>query len=560
MLAIGIELLKSANELFSSAQQSATAESQRFILLIGCGAAVLLVGFRMLRKLLGRLPPDPDFCSGDGPVTEAERNGVTVASREAIEAMLRGAKVEEIDLAARRQNAVDTLARLRTRLARSCPDALGLVDLGDFRGAGEALRKSREAIPKSLNGEGARRDAQIYAEAAALDLVKLDYRGAAENYGAAAALVARFCDDLASGQQEWRLRMEQARALVGDATYNSNDESLTTAIETYDHALSLVPRQQAPHAWAATQFHRGDALVASGVNGAEASKVEEAIDSYHAALEEWTPRSSPFEWARAQHNLGDALQRLADLESGVERLRPAEDAYRAALKEWTRETAPDLWAMAQGNLGDVLAKTAASTGDSGKLREAIAAYQSALAELRREIAPREWTQLQNSLGLALEALAEQESREEDYGHGPLKLAVEAFQSALDGQSAEHEPAQFAATSVSLGDSLLALGEYERTQNRNYGRELLTRAADAYRGALVVREELEPIDVAKLQINLAYALGLLWSCDGGDDLLDEALLLVDEAIALIGETEERQHVCDAEQARASIVEALGRRAA
>ncbi|PNG26941.1 hypothetical protein [Methylocella silvestris] len=379
MFAIGTALLRSANEFFNSAQQLATAESQRFILLFGCCAIALLVGFQMLRKLLGTLPPDVDFCPGDGPVTEAERKGVTAVSREAIEAMLRGAKVEDEDFAARREAAIDTLARLRTRLTQSCPEALRLVDRGDFRAAASALRKSREASQESP---------EIYAEAAALDQVNLDYRGAAENFGAAATLVARFCEDAASGEEEWRLRMEQARALVGDATYNGNDESLSMAIETYDHALSLVPRQRAPHAWAATQVHRGDALLASGASAAEISKVEEAVDSYRAALEEWTAGSSPCEWARTQHNLGDALQRLADLESGVERLQPAEDAYRAALREWTRDSAPDLWAMAQGSLGDVLAKTGAWTGDSGKLREAIAAYQAALAGLRPEIAPR----------------------------------------------------------------------------------------------------------------------------------------------------------------------------
>ncbi|PNG26940.1 hypothetical protein [Methylocella silvestris] len=91
--------------------------------------------------------------------------------------------------------------------------------------------------------------------------------------------------------------------------------------------------------------------------------------------------------------------------------------------------------------------------------------------------------------------------------------------------------------------------------------MLTRAAGAYRGALVVRSALAPIDVAKLEINLAYALGLLWRCGSGEGLLDEALGLIDEAIALIGETgEERQHLRDAEQARASILEARARRTA
>ena len=351
--------------------------------------------------------------------------------------------------------------------------------------------------------------------------------------------------------------MAQGRALADDGAEGGHGESFLGAIECYDRALDAVSRDESPFAWAATQFHRADALLASGVNDNEASRVEEAVSSYQLALQEWTHDAAPFEWARTQHNLGDALQRLAEMEDGVERLRPAADAYRAALREWTKRAAPDLFALAQGNLGDALAVMGARTGDEAMLREAIGSYRAALGELRRELAPQEWARMQNNLGNALEALSEHEFSERKYGRDQLRQAVEAFESALEGQTPEGSPAEFAATSVNLGDALLALGEGEVADNPAYGHDLLQRAAAAYRAALSTVDARAPVNAAKIKINLAYALGLLWNGTRNRQMLDEALAMLDGAIATIKGTPERQHVADAERARERILAALAR---
>ena len=541
---------------------------KQFPLVLGCGAAVVFGGFVAARIIFRRLPPDSYGAKQQPSLrmapTEEEKRAVAPACLQAIESRLREAGVPELLIPWRLRDASQSLARLRARLVKVKPDAVALIDCGDFDAAVAILKQSCE--PDTDLDEGccepgqAHQAAEIYADAALIDQLKLDYRSAAENFAAAATLVSRFGDPASKGQEEWRLRIEQGHALVDDGLQTGNGGSFISAIATYDQALSLVPRREAPFNWAATQFHRGDALLASGVNDNETERFEEAVESFRAALEEWTPEPAPFDWARAQHNLGEALQRLAEIEPGVERLQPAVEAYRAALREWTREAAPDLFAMVQSNLGDALAIMGVRATDKTKLREAVDAYRAALGEMRREIAPKEWAMIQRNLGNALEALAEQEDRDQIYGFKRLAQAVEAFEAARDGQSPETSPVEFAAASVNLADALLALGEREFVENPDYGASVLQRAATAYRDALAGSDAISPVDVARVKVNLAYALGLIWNKTRDRPMLDEALAMLDAAIPIIKDTKEKQHVENAERARETVLAALAREAA
>lgn len=544
----------SPDVFFGLTREATSPQNYKYFIMLG-GSLALLFGFQLAWRAVARLPDAYSAAlEGGPPVTPAELDGVTSASRDALAATLRQSGFAGAQFDERLAEAVAALARLRPRLADLQPEALALVDGGDFAAASGLLRGG--PAPGHADDDAAQRDAELYAQAAVIDRLTLDYRGAAQNYEAAATLASRFSDEKVRSRQEWRLRMEQGRALVADAADKGNAESLEPAILAYDRALSLVPRRKAPRAWAQTQLQRGDALLVSGCSGAEPKQVEEAVSSYRAALEEWSPRATPFEWARAQHNLGDALRRLAEMESGVERLQPAADAYRAALTEWTKEACPDLWAMANGNLADVLASIGVETGDGAKLREAVSVYQAALAGMQREVAPEKWAQMQNRLGAALEALAEQDDHTGIYDCQPRRLAVDAFESALESCAADAQPAQYAATSVSLGESLLSLGEYESAHNPAYGRELAARAAGAFRGALDAGAALSPLEIAKIEINLACALGFQWNVARDDALLDEALIRIEDAIARLDEAGERDHIGDAEHARRTILNAKG----
>jgi tetratricopeptide (TPR) repeat protein len=385
------------------------ANDGKLFAFLGC-ATVLFGVFHFARPLFGA-------CRW----ASRQTSGVSAASLQAVESRLREAGVAEAQIPARLRDAAASLLELRERLEGVRPEALALIERGDFEAAAAALKQDCELslapVHPDRDPDAARKDAELHAAAAAIDQLNLDYRAAADKYAAAARLVRGAGEPRTSAGSEWRFCMAQARALADDGAQRGQGESFLGAIESYDRALDAVSRNESPFAWAATQFHRADALLASGVNDNEASRVEEAVSSYQLALEEWTHDAAPFEWARTQHDLGEALQRLAEMEDGIERLRPAADAYRAALREWTKRAAPDLFALAQGNLGDVLAVLGARTGDEATLREAICAYRAALGELRREVAPQEWARMQNNLGNALEALSEHEFSERKYGRG-----------------------------------------------------------------------------------------------------------------------------------------------
>jgi tetratricopeptide (TPR) repeat protein len=194
------------------------------------------------------------------------------------------------------------LAHLRRRLGSVQPEALALLNRGDFAAAAEALRRDCDArlarVGADRDADGVEAAAELCAAAAAVDYFNLDYRAAAEKYAAAARLVADPAQPGPGGGAAWRYRMAQGRALVDDGAARGAGDSLLAAVEIYDQALDGMSRGEAPHAWVAPRFHRGDALLASGVNDNAASRVEAAVASYRMALEEWTQDAAPFDWAR----------------------------------------------------------------------------------------------------------------------------------------------------------------------------------------------------------------------------------------------------------------------
>ena len=90
---------------------------------------------------------------------------------------------------------------------------------------------------------------------------------------------------------------------------------------------------------------------------------------------------------------------------------------------------------------------------SARLEQAVAAYQAALEEQTRERVPLDWAMTQNNLGTALRILGEREGSSEK-----LQQAVEAFQAALQERTRERVPLDWAAAQNDLGNALQALGE------------------------------------------------------------------------------------------------------
>jgi hypothetical protein len=81
--------------------------------------------------------------------------------------------------------------------------------------------------------------------------------------------------------------------------------------------------------------------------------------------------------------------------------------------------------------------------------------------------PLEWATGQNNLACALAGLGERES-----GTARLEEAAEAFRAALEEQTRDRVPLDWAMTEAGLGSALLARGESECS--RKFGRTFLIR--------------------------------------------------------------------------------------
>ena len=252
------------------------ADNGAMVAFLGCAAA-LFGAFCLARRLFRRLPMGN---SSSGQERRGDCGGGPALALQAVKSRLREAGIAEAHIPARLQDAARSLSELRDQLEAVRPEALALVDRGDFEAAAAALSCELRLTPVPPGGRApdeARRDAELFAAAAEIDQLNLDYRAAADKYDAAARLVCAAEPDASAGAL-WRFRMAQGRALVDDGAARGLGESLIGAVESYDRALAAVSRAHSPFAWAATQFHRADALLASGVNDNEAGRIEEAVE------------------------------------------------------------------------------------------------------------------------------------------------------------------------------------------------------------------------------------------------------------------------------------------
>jgi exonuclease VII small subunit len=222
-----------------------------------------------------------------------------------------------------------------------------------------------------------------------------------------------------------------------------------------------------PLDWAKTQMDLGLALGALGERESGTARLEEAVAAYREALQEYSRARVPLEWAMTQNNLGLALGLLGGRESGTARLDEAAAAFREALQEFTRARATPVghdpgesrdFARSPRRAGE---RDSAARGGRRRLsrslagtdREAITAYRDALQENTRERVPLEWAATQLSLGAALATLGERES-----GTARLEEAITAYHEALQELTRARAPLRWAATTGIQGLTLTLLAE------------------------------------------------------------------------------------------------------
>ncbi|MFL5284700.1 MAG: hypothetical protein ACJ8AW_27875 [Rhodopila sp.] len=151
-------------------------------------------------------------------------------------------------------------------------------------------------------------------------------------------------------------------------------------------------------------------------------------------------------------------------------------------------------------------------GDNQALTTAITDCRAALEENTRERAPLEWARTQLDLGVALVRLGERES-----GTEHLNAAVTAFRAALEENTRERAPLEWARTQLDLGVALVRLGECES------GTEHLNAAVTAFRAALEENtRERVPLEWARTQLALGVALETLGERESGTEHLNAAV--------------------------------------
>jgi tetratricopeptide (TPR) repeat protein len=158
-------------------------------------------------------------------------------------------------------------------------------------------------------------------------------------------------------------------------------------------------------------------------------------------------------------------------------------------------------------------------GDNMALVAAIERYRAALEEQTRERVPLNWARTQTNLGIVLAILGERES-----DTARLEQAVGAFRAALEEQTRERVPLDWAMAQVNLGNALQTLGR------REPGTARLEEAVAAYRLALEEHtRERVPLDWAMTQVNLGNALASLGKHETGMAWLEEAVSAYTAAI-------------------------------
>lgn len=105
------------------------------------------------------------------------------------------------------------------------------------------------------------------------------------------------------------------------------------------------------------------------------------------------------------------------------------------------------------NLGNALLALGEREEGAARLEEAIAAYRAALEVQTREHMPLDWARTQNNLGVALETLGEREE-----GTGRLFDAVAAYGAALGERTREQTPIDHAVTQKNLARTLATISE------------------------------------------------------------------------------------------------------
>ena len=298
-------------------------------------------------------------------------------------------------------------------------------------------------------------------------------------------------------------------------------DNLEEAIGCFNRVLDKINRPEFPEMWARTKNNLGNSYF-DRIMGYRTQNLEEAIFLWQEASEEFTCARYPEQWAMLQLNLGNgySIRVKGDPADNQEK---AINFYRSALQEYSPEQFPEDWALTQINLGNTY--TNRIQGDSiQNLNEAIICFNNALKVYKLQQYPEDWANAKSNLGVTYNTLGllYYELGMDNNPSEAIKMAINSFQSALEGYTYDKFPEYWAMTQLNLGTAYHRLGLVYRDRIQENPSESLEQAINCCQEALKeYTYELFPQDWAMVQ----KALGLFYR----DRILGNPTKNIDKAI-------------------------------
>src|SRR3984885_13011769 len=109
-----------------------------------------------------------------------------------------------------------------------------------------------------------------------------------------------------SGSQAWRQTIAKAEVQLSEGEAAEDISGIADAVSSFNAALKLAPRADAPLEWAKTQSRLSAALRALGARIDDPVMLHSAMTACDHALEIYRQDSTPEDWARTVALLGAA--------------------------------------------------------------------------------------------------------------------------------------------------------------------------------------------------------------------------------------------------------------
>ncbi|MCO5160417.1 MAG: caspase family protein [Mesorhizobium sp.] len=357
-------------------------------------------------------------------------------------------------------------------------EGLALWNHGDQRGDSASIRKAievyRDALEYKTNDPG---DHPLTLNNIGVAFTELGTRlGDPAMLREAAAAHRKalevYTRDFDKGQWAWTQSL-LANALLMASEYHTDQQLFEEAITAYRAALEVRTREDTPIDWARVNQNMGIAYLGVARREDSVAAADDAIASFKRALEIFTRDRIPAEWINTQTNLAAALRLKAGLAKDTNLLREASALYREVLAAVDRDAYPLQWANAYNNLANVFRDFGMETKDASFLEAALDIYDEVLKVNSLEHTPLSWAQSHGNRASTLRDLA----RMKDGDTALLEQAVAEYRVALKAYTRETAPADWAATTLALGELLDELAV--KTGNEAARRE----AGEALRAAL-----------------------------------------------------------------------------